>query len=175
MNKISGYYTLLFLVSDVSADSSIVGSMQEWSPDDPDYALTENDNNVWELTKLLSAGDYEYKVIEGDNWDAANYPTTNQSLNISSETIITWKVNQIDELVFDSEHPPIVCGDFMNLIGAAENWDHTSILTQMVDNGIGGDETADDDIYTYQVDGIPVGVYECKIVLNNNCNQSRKV
>ncbi len=171
MKKISILSVLfIFSVSVLSAGSSIVGSMNGWDPADPAYDLTINANGVWYLTKILSADSYYYKVIEGDAWGAPTYPGNDQPFTLGSETPVTWKVNQDNDLVFDSEHPPIVAGSFQSEIGGAD-WDITSTQTRMVDDGTGGDETAGDDIYTYQV-MIPTGSYECKVVLNNNWDQS---
>ncbi|MCD6329634.1 MAG: T9SS type A sorting domain-containing protein [Candidatus Cloacimonetes bacterium] len=170
MKKISILILLLALsVSILSAGSSIVGDMNSWNPADPAYDLSLNANGVWELTKTLAAAYYEYKVVEGDAWTDPNWPA-NQPLNLSEETSVSWKANLDDDLVFDSEHPPIVAGSFQSEIGGTD-WDQTSTTTRMVDDGTNGDVTAGDDIYTYQV-VIPTGSYECKVVLNNNWDQS---
>ena len=46
----------------------LVGSFNEWTPENHDYDLIMNDNGIWELTTTLAAGDYEYKVIESDEF-----------------------------------------------------------------------------------------------------------
>ncbi len=168
---------LPLLVSTLAvAGPSIVGSMQGWDPADSTYNLVENANGVWELTKTLAAGTHSYKVVETDDW-SANFPANNQSFTLTAEEEITWKVNlganigsrDWDEYVFHSPNPPVVVGDFLSEIGGTD-WDVTTTLTQMVDDGSGGDVNADDDIYTYQ-NVIPAGTYEYKVVLNNNWDQ----
>ena len=178
MKKISVLIILALSVSILSAGSSIVGDMNSWNAADPAYDLSLNANGVWELTKTLSAAYYEYKVVETDAWDGNDFPGNNQSFTLAAESDVTWKVNlgttvgvkEGDEYVFHTQNPPVVCGDFLSEIGGSD-WNAGTTITQMVDDGTGGDVTAGDDIYTYQV-VIPAGSYECKVVLNNNWDQS---
>ncbi len=169
VKKWSFVFYLIFITNLLMAGPSIVGSMQGWDPADPTYELNENANGVWELTKTLSAGNYQYKVVEGDTWGAPNWPE-NITLDLAEETDITWKVNLDDDFVFHSPNPPIVVGDFQDELGG-NDWDVSATDTQLLDDGQNGDEIAGDDIYTFQT-VIPAGDYQYKVALNNSWNQN---
>jgi len=145
-----------------TATARIVGTMQGWNTTDPDYVLTLNANGVWELTKSLDAGDWEYKVLEGDEWSQPNYPSTNQHIILSATDNITWKVNIDDDLV--THTLPVVAGNFFEALGLGSNWDPTNLAGEMTD-------PENDDIYTLEL-LLPAGNWECKVTLNNNWDQS---
>ncbi|MFA5417854.1 MAG: lamin tail domain-containing protein, partial [Bacteroidales bacterium] len=151
--------------ADVSASAAatarIVGSMQGWNTTDPDYVMSLNANGVYELTKSLDAGDYEYKVVEGDTWSDPNYPSNNQHVILSATENVTWKANIDAELV--THLLPVVAGDFISELGGTD-WLPTDLIGEMSD-------PEGDDIYTLEVT-IPAGNYEAKVALNQNWNQS---
>ncbi len=155
----------------------LVGTMNSWTPSNHDYDLDLDENGVWRTT--ISAGTYDYKVIESESWDGNDWPSADQS--VTSASSITFYANcgfnigqkDWDEFVFHSPNPPIVCGDFLSEIGGSD-WDQTTTISQMNDDGTGGDDTANDGIYTYQA-LIPSGDYEFKIVFNNSWDQSSPV
>ncbi|MCD4771950.1 MAG: lamin tail domain-containing protein [Bacteroidales bacterium] len=144
-----------------AAAARIVGSMQGWNTTDPDYVMNVNANGLYELTKSLDAGDHEYKVLEGDDWSAPNYPGNNQHVILSATENVTWKANITDELV--THTLPVVAGDFLTAIGG-NNWDPSELLGEMTDPD-------GDDIFTLELT-IPAGNYECKVTFNHNWDQS---
>ena len=144
-----------------SATARIVGSMQGWNTTDPDYVMSLNANGLYELTKTLSAGDWEYKVLEGDDWGQPNYPATNQHVILTGSEDVTWKANITAELV--THTLPVVAGNFMSVIGG-NDWDPTELMGEMSDPD-------GDDIFTLELT-IPAGSYEAKVTLNNNWDQS---
>ncbi|MCK4678268.1 MAG: lamin tail domain-containing protein, partial [Bacteroidales bacterium] len=144
-----------------AATARIVGSFQGWNTTDPDYVLSENANGVWELTKTLSAGDNEYKVLEGDDWSQPNYPSVNQHIILTGDEDITWKVNITDELV--THTIPVVAGNFISELGG-NDWDPTDLIGEMEDPD-------GDDIFTLVL-LVPFGDWECKVTLNHNWDQS---
>ena len=156
----------------------LVGDMNSWTTSNHTYDFSLDENGVWVTT--VSAGTYEYKVIESESWNGNDWPNCGEGVNqsVSSGETITVYANcgfnagqqDYDEFVFHSPNPLIVCGDFLSELGETD-WDQTTTITQMNDNGTGGDDTANDGIYTYQT-LIPVGDYEFKIVFNNDWCQS---
>jgi hypothetical protein len=156
----------------------LVGTMNGWSVDNHTYDFTMNENAIWEVTASLNAGTHLYKVTESESWNDNDWPSDNQEMTLASSQNITFYANcggyiggkSGDEFVFHSPNPPAVIGDFLSELGGS-NWDETSTITQMNDDGINGDETANDGIYTFQA-LIPIGSYECKIVLNNAWTQN---
>ncbi len=139
----------------------IAGSFQGWDPSDPDYAMALNANGLYELTKSLGAGTWEYKAVEGDNWSAPNYPGVNQVFTLAATEDVTWKVNTDAELV--THTIPVVAGDFLSAIGGT-NWEPTELMGEMSD-------PEGDDVYTLEL-VIPAGNYEAKVTLNHNWDQS---
>ena len=154
------------------AGPSVVGSMQGWDPADPAYGLTINGNGVYELTKSLLAGSYDYKVTETDIWDGNDFPGSNQIFTLAGDQDVTWFVNlganagvkEGDEYVFHGMNPPIVVGDMQSELGGAD-WDPSDTV-----NSVMSDPDLDD---IWEFTGIiaPEGDYQCKIALNNNWDQ----
>lgn len=144
-----------------AATARIVGSMQGWNATDPAYVMALNANGLYELTKSLDAGDHTYKVLEGDDWSAPNYPGTDQHVILSATENVTWKVNITDELV--THLNPVVAGNFLSAIGGT-NWDPSELMGEMSDPD-------GDDIFTLELT-IPAGNYEGKVTLNHNLDQS---
>ena len=151
--------------SDVVASGAtaarIVGSMNGWSTTDPDYVMAPNANGLQELTKSLDAGDHEYKVLEGDDWSAPNYPGNNQHVILTGTENVTWKANIDAELV--THMNPVVAGNFLSAIGG-NDWDPSELLGEMSDPD-------GDDIFTLELT-IPAGNYEGKVTFNHNWDQS---
>lgn len=150
---------------------SIVGNFQGWDPADPASEVTLNGNGVYTLT--ISAGDslHIYKAVDGDAW-GDDFPGSDQTFTPGSPQSVTFFVNlgavpgtkQGDEFVFHSLNPPIVAGSMQSELGGTD-WDQTdTVTTAMSDGDL-------DDVWEFS-SVIPVGTYECKIVLNNNWDQS---
>jgi len=148
------------VVSGGAAAARIVGSMNGWSTTDPDYVMSMNANGLYELTKSLDAGDWEYKVLEGDDWSAPNYPGANQHVILTATENVTWKANIDAEFV--THMNPVVAGDFLSAIGG-NNWDPSELMGEMTDPD-------GDDIFTLELT-IPAGNYEAKITFNHNWDQ----
>ncbi len=149
------------IISTGPAAARIVGSMNGWNTTDPDYVMTLNANGLYELTKSLDAGDWEYKVIEGDTWNDPNYPGNNQHVILTATEDVTWKTNTTADLV--THLNPVMVGDFLSAIGG-NDWDPSELMGEMTDPD-------GDDIFTLELT-IPAGNYEGKVTLNHNWDQS---
>ena len=139
----------------------IVGSMNGWNTTDPDYVMALNANGLYELIKSLNAGDHEYKVLEGDDWSAPNYPGNNQHVILTGTEDVTWKANIDADLV--THMNPVVAGNFLSAIGG-NDWDPSELMGEMTDPD-------SDDIFTVELT-IPAGNWEGKVTLNHNWDQS---
>ncbi len=161
---------LLLAAATAVAGPSIAGSFQEWDPADPEYDVELLPSGVYVLTKTLADTTHEYKAVDGDLW-GEGFPGANQCFTLESEEDVTWYVNlgatvdtmEGDEYVFHSLNPPIVCGGFMSELGGTD-WDETDTSLTVMEDPDG------DDIWEWE-SVIPAGVYEFKIVLNNNWSQ----
>ena len=162
---------MLLIPAAALAAPSIVGNFQGWDPADPATELTLNGNGVYVLT--IAAGDslHLYKAVDGDAW-GDDFPGANQTFTPSIPENVTFFVNlgaipgtkEGDEYVFHSLNPPIACGSFMSELGGTD-WDQTDTSTTVMEDG------DVDDVWEF-TSVIPTGSYECKIVLNNNWDQS---
>ena len=141
-------------------DAYIVGDMNGWAPGDVDWGLTLNANGVYELTKTLVTGTYGYKAIEGDTWDAENYPGNNQSVVIDIDADVTWKANLTYNFIFHDV--PVIVGDFIDQFEGGVNWDPTAGLPLTDEDG--------DDIYEWS-GLIAEGTWQTKITFNGNWDQ----
>ncbi len=156
----------------------IVGSMNQWNPANHQFDLQLADNGLWSVTLNLPNGEYQYKIIESDEWNGNDWPSQNQTFTVSNNQPITIYANcgllpfekDYDEFEFHSTNPPMVCSDFLSELGG-EDWDVTSAITYLNDNATNGDQTAGDGLYSATFH-IPTGNYQYKIVLNNNWDQN---
>ncbi len=139
----------------------IVGTFQGWNTTDPNYVMIEKPSGLLQLTKVLPAGDNEYKVIEGDSWESPNYPSQNQHIILASNTSVTWKTNIDANLV--THTLPTVTGSFLSEMGGTD-WDPATAIGEMSDPD-------NNDIYTKKI-LVPAGNWECKITLNKNWDQT---
>ena len=147
----------------------LVGDLNDWSPANHEYDFILNQNGIWELTLNLSAGTYNYKVLESDEWDDNDWPGINQSITIENSGEVTLFANcgfytgirNWDEFVTHSN--PIIVGNFLDTLAFGNNWDPSNITGAMNDEN-------DDGIFTWEV-LIPEGDWEYKVVLNENWDQ----
>lgn len=155
----------------------IVGNFNGWASDDHTYDLSLNRNGYWTGEFNLEAGSYQYKILESDSW-GDDFPGANQTFSLGSSQTVKFSVNSgitigsIDgnEYVFHEMNPPAVVGNFLSELGGSD-WNETTSITHMNDDGVDGDITANDGIFSYKKQ-IPAGSYEFKIALNNNWDQN---
>ncbi|MCD4818103.1 MAG: choice-of-anchor J domain-containing protein [Candidatus Cloacimonetes bacterium] len=140
---------------------SIVGSFNDWNPADPDFALVQNEFGVWEHIHTLAAGSWEYKAIEGDTWDAENYPENNQIIDLTEETEVTWKANFDANLVTHTN--PVIAGNFISELGGTD-WEPTDMTGEMIDYD-------EEEVFEWN-DLVPAGTWEFKVTLNQNWDQN---
>ncbi len=171
MRTLAAIATLLMVATSAFAAPSIVGDFQAWDPADPGTELTLDGNGIYVYTHSFLAGSYVYKAVDGDAW-GLDFPGNNQPITLAADDDVTFYVNlgatvgvkEGDEYVFDSLHPPIVCGSLQSELGGID-WDQTDMVTTVMEDGDA------DGIWEFS-SVIPAGSYEFKIVLNNNWDQN---
>ena len=103
-NKIadSTYYTPLSVdklprvVGNLQID---MGDAKDWSPADAQAKMYDEDfDNIYSVTKIVYAGDYEYKIVLGSDW-GEEYPGSNAKLNLPEELPVTFSYNALDHSV----------------------------------------------------------------------------
>ncbi|WP_430510403.1 alpha-amylase family glycosyl hydrolase [Gottfriedia solisilvae] len=157
----------------------IVGNIQpsinhggEWSPSESNAFLLDNDfDNVYTYITQVPAGNYEYKIILGDNWNtAAAYPNSNASLNVVSKQYYLFSynasTNEVNAVVTTA--PPTnsrivtLVGNVQKVLGNSGDWDPTGITVM---NQIG------DGLYTF-TGTLPAGDYEYKVAINQTWDEN---
>jgi alpha-amylase len=85
--------------------NSEMGCSGDWQPDCEEAQLTFDSNDqLWKLTVLLPAGDYEYKVAIDKAWDE-NYGAggvlngANISLSLTEETVVTFTYDHATHII----------------------------------------------------------------------------
>ena len=147
----------------------LVGTFNDWNPENHDFDLVLNNNNIWTLDILLPPGVHEYKVVESDAFNENDWPGVNQIISLSEETNITLLANcgfntgvrNWDEFV--SHKNPIIVGDFFEELNMSSNWDTLNLTGTM-------DDLDNDGVFNWEA-VIPIGDWEYKVILNQNWDQ----
>ncbi|MGM7702728.1 alpha-amylase family glycosyl hydrolase [Pseudalkalibacillus sp. Hm43] len=81
-----------------------IGAGDEWSPGTSSALLTdENHDNVYEFTADVPKGNYEFKVVLGNDW-GTQYPEENVKLNVTKTEQVTFFYNhETKEVTTDYE------------------------------------------------------------------------
>ena len=72
------------------SDAAIVNGNDAWAPTNSANDMTYDGNGNWKLelsNKTLSAGNIEYKIVKGHDWNSGSCPTSNATLNIPSSGV----------------------------------------------------------------------------------------
>ncbi|WP_438349325.1 pullulanase [Paenibacillus sp. FA6] len=98
----STYYTpiatdkLPRVVGDLQMD---MGDSNNWSPADAQAIMHDDDfDNIYSVTKIVYAGDYDYKIVLGSGW-GVEYPGSNAKLSLPEELPVTFNYNASDHSV----------------------------------------------------------------------------
>lgn len=67
------------------------GTFNNWGSD-ADYALTDNGNGTYSITKSLTAGNYEYKMATSD-WSWSVPSGANATLTLTSDSLVEFTMN----------------------------------------------------------------------------------
>ncbi|WP_142288222.1 alpha-amylase family glycosyl hydrolase [Bacillus sp. EAC] len=157
----------------------IVGNIQpsinqggEWSPSESKAFLMDDDfDNVYTYITQVPAGNYEYKIILGDNWSSAEaFPGSNATLNVVSKQYYLFSynasTNEVNAIVTTA--PPTssriitLVGNFQKQLGNSSDWDPAGVTTM---NQIA------DGLYAF-TGKLLAGDYEYKVTINQTWDES---
>lgn len=157
----------------------LVGNIQpsidqggEWSPSESKAFLLDNDfDNVYTYITQVPAGNYEYKIILGDNWNTeAAYPGSNVNLTVASKQyyLFSYNANTNDVNATVTKAPPTnsrivtLVGNFQKELGNSSDWDPAGITTM---------KQIDDGLYSF-TGTLPAGDYEYKVTINQTWDEN---
>ncbi|MCP4200736.1 MAG: pullulanase-type alpha-1,6-glucosidase [bacterium] len=153
------------------ASVTIAGSLQDelGCPGDwqPDCAVThlgfDADDQLWQGTFNIPAGDWEYKAAINDSWDenyGANATPNGPNIGLSLGAVADVKFYYSDTTnwVTDNVNATIatLAGSFQNELGCPDDWQPWCLRSWLQDPD-------GDGVYTFSTARLPAGNYEVKI------------
>ncbi len=146
---------------------SELGCSGDWQPDcAATHLVFDAQDDVWQGTFSVPAGDYEYKAPVNDSWsenyglnavrDGGNIPlslggTTAVKFYYSHET--HWITSNSNSII------AIAPGSFQSELGCENDWDPSCLRSWLQDPD-------GDGIFTFRTRALPAGSYEAKVALN---------
>ncbi|MCS7011535.1 MAG: alpha-amylase family glycosyl hydrolase, partial [Anaerolineales bacterium] len=155
------------LVGDLQNELGCAG---DWDPSCLATRLTyDSEDQVWQGTFTVPAGNWQYKVATNGNWDNPYPPGfTNLSLNLSSSQAVKFYFSHQTPWLADNVTKTIavVAGNFQSELGCSSggvggDWDPSCLRSWMQDPDGDGN-------YVFSTAAIPPGSYQFKVALNEN-------
>src|SRR5438445_5676850 len=155
---------------------TIAGSLQselgcsgDWQADcAATHLVYDANDDVWQRTFTVPAGDWEYKAPLNDSWDEnyglhAQRDGANIPLSLGAATSVKFYYDHKTHWVTDNHNSVIAVapGSFQSEIGCSVDWDPSCLRSWLEDSD--GDGT-----YTFTTTAIPPGSYEFKVALNES-------
>lgn len=144
---------------------SELGCTGDWDPTCATTNLTyDSQDQVWQETFTVPAGNWLYKVATNGNWDNPYPPGfTNLNLNLAASTSVKfyfddntpWLANNVSNVIATA------VGDFQSELGCPGDWSPDCLRSWLKDPD-------NDSIYTFSTTAIPAGNYEGKVALNES-------
>src|SRR5215218_6859821 len=152
---------------------SELGCSGDWQPDCAATHLAYDANDdVWQRTFLIPAGNYEYKAPLNNAWDE-NYGLHavpnggNIQLNLASETSVRFYYDHKSHWITDNQGSVIATapGSCQSELGCSGDWDPSCLRSWLQDPD--GDGT-----YTFETTALPAGSYETKVAIDESWAES---
>lgn len=152
---------------------SVLGCSGDWQPDCENTALIfDEEDQLWQNTFTIPAGEYEYKVALNGSWDVnfgldAQPGGPNIPLALAEETEVTFYFSTQTGWVTDSINDTVsnVPGDYQDEIGCPGDWQPDCLRSWLQDPD--GDGT-----FVFQTDVIPAGTYEAKVAVGQSWSEN---
>ena len=177
-----GIALILFLPVQAQALPSsvtVVGSLQDelgcpgdWQPDCvATYLSYDADDDVWQQTFTIPAGNWEYKAALNDSWDEnyganATRDGVNIPLSLSGSTDVKFYYDDSTHWITDNQNSVIAvaAGSFQSELGAPGDWDPSNLRSWLQDPD-------GDGIYSFSAI-LPAGSYEVKVAHNEDWSEN---
>ncbi|MBL8166234.1 MAG: hypothetical protein JNJ61_29895, partial [Anaerolineae bacterium] len=150
-----------------------LGCSEDWQPACETTQLTYDiEDDVWQATLELPAGEYEYKAALNGAWDE-NYGASaaaggdNIKLSISEAQSVKFYYDHKTHWVTDNVNSVIAVaiGDFQSELGCNEDGKADCLRSWLQDEDANG-------VYSFATTTIPVGEYTAKVALNESTEET---
>ncbi len=148
---------------------SKLGCSGDWMPECAETALIyDADDDLWQASFDLPAGEYEYKAALNGTWDE-NYGAgaaangENIKLSLAADARVKFSYSNETHWVADSVNSIVanVPGSFQDEIGCPGDWQPDCLRSWLQDPD-------GDGVYEFTTDNIPAGSYEAKVALDES-------
>ncbi len=152
---------------------SELGCPDDWQPGCATTHLTFfADDNVWQGTFNVPAGDWEYKAALNDAWDE-NYGLhavsngSNIPLHLDAAKAVKFYYDHESHWVTDNQSSVIATapGSYQHFLGCSGDWQPDCLRAWLEDPD-------GDGIYTFSTHAIPAGSYEVKAAINESWDEN---
>lgn len=148
---------------------SVVGCPGDWAPDCTLTNLTfDEEDQLWQGSFDLLAGDYEYKVALNGSWDlnygaGAEQNGANIALSLAEDATVQFFFDANTGWVADNVNFQIVNvpGNYQSEIGCPDDWAPGCLQSWLQDPEADG-------VYVFRTSEIPAGAYEAKVAANQD-------
>jgi glycosidase len=130
------------------------------------------EDDVWQGTFTVPAGNWEYKAPLNDNW-GENYGAggvqggPNIPLNLGASTAVKFYYDHKSHWITSNKNSIIatVPGSFQSELGCSGDWDPGCLRSWLQD-------TDGDGTYTFQTNALPAGTYYAKAAINESWDEN---
>ncbi len=162
------------------ASVTIAGSLQselgcpgDWQPDcSATFLVFDAEDQVWQQTFGIPAGDWEYKAPLNGSWDV-NYGANatrdgpNIGLSLGDATDVKFYYSDETNWVTDNQNATIatLAGNFQSELGCPGDWQPWCLRSWLQDPD-------GDGIFTFSTSKLPAGDYEVKVAHNESWDEN---
>lgn len=149
---------------------SVLGCANDWAPEcDKTFLTYDAEDDVWQGSFDLPAGDYEYKAALNGTWDESYGAATgsdNVKLSLPADSTVSFFYDNKSHWVTDNVNSVIAVaiGSFQSELGCASDFDPACLRSWLQDEDANG-------VYSFSTTSIPVGDYEAQVALNQTLDE----
>ncbi len=152
---------------------SELGCTDDWQPACAATHLDfDADDQVWEKTFTVPAGNWEYKAPLNDSWDEnyglhAQRDGANIPLNLGAEKAVKFYYSHATHWITDNVNSIIAVapGSFQSELGCPGDWQPDCLRSWLQDPD-------GDGIYTFSTSKLPAGSYEVKVAIGESWTEN---
>jgi pullulanase len=160
-------------VTVVGTFQTVLGCAEDWQADCEQSQLTyDAEDDVWQGSFVLPAGDYEYKAVLDNSLDenygaASTRDGDNITLSLAEDAIVLFFYDHKTHWITDDVNSVIATaiGSFQTKLGCDDTWAPNCLRSWLQDEDENGG-------YSLVTTAIPAGTYEVRVALNQDSTTS---